>query len=394
MKIVVRNGFAKFFTPIYVKKISRLMRVHYGWRCVYDVVSASAPNLAKKPVSLQLVNRFDSLKLEDEGEYDKTIKTVEIDTKYDVASCNKNAPNSKQRGLRIGTWNFQGLCSDRKALEVGEVLSKNHIDILGGQESWEVDSSEISVPGYKWVGRPRLGTKGKRGEGGVGFLVSEPLLDDATIIKNVKCSDTIWLKIKIRNSVDLFIGCVYMPTQGSLKQLCIDRYNLLEEDICLFQSKGRVLLLGDFNARVGRSCDVDDVIGMFEETTSNSNSNLLISLLQKCNLMICNGRTLLSDPQWTRVQNRLNQKSIIDYIITDKALLKASSDVFVDKTDIGSSDHYAVWFELGNNFTKCRNKTKRALYKCRVDRLQDKTVRSEYQAELGLHAQDFFNTLN
>ena len=56
-----------------------------------------------------------------------------------------------------------------------------------------------------------------------------------------------------------------MPTQGNIKHLCTDRFNLLEEDICMFQSKGRVLLLGDFNARVGKSEDVDDVIGMFGE---------------------------------------------------------------------------------------------------------------------------------
>ena len=31
----------------------------------------------------------------------------------------------------------------------------------------------------------------------------------------------------------------------------------------MFQSKGRVLLLGDFNARVVKSGDVDGVVGMF-----------------------------------------------------------------------------------------------------------------------------------
>ena len=247
--------------------------------------------------------------------------------------------NIKQRGLRIGTWNFQGLCSDRKALEIGEVLSKNRIDIVGGQESWELDNSKIYVPGYKWFGKPREGIKGKRGEGGVGFLVSEFLIDDVTIIKNVKCNETIWLRIRIRSSVDLYIGCVYMPTQGSVKQICTDRFNLLEEDICMFQSKGRVLLLGDFNARVGKSDDIDDVIGMFGENTCNSNGNLLITLLDNCNLMICNGRTLLSDPQWTRVQTHLNHKSIIDYIITDKALIKTLSEDFVDKTD---TDHQII----------------------------------------------------
>ena len=47
------------------------------------------------------------------------------------------------------------------------------------------------------------------------------------------------------------------------------------------------------------------------------------------------------------MQSHLGNKSVIDYIITDKALMKTSRNVFVDRTDVRSSDHYLVWFELG-----------------------------------------------
>ena len=112
--------------------------------------------------------------------------------------------------------------------------------------------------------------------------------------------------------------------------------NLLEEDICVF--KWRVFW-GEFNARVGKSSDVGDVFSMFGEDTCNSNGNLSIEFLQNYDLMICNGRTLLCDPQWTRVQSSLGHKSIIGYIITDTALMKASSDVLVERTGVGSSNH-------------------------------------------------------
>ena len=36
-------------------------------------------------------------------------------------------------------------------LEVGEVLSKNHIDIVGSQERWKLDDSKIYVSGYGLV---------------------------------------------------------------------------------------------------------------------------------------------------------------------------------------------------------------------------------------------------
>ena len=67
-------------------------------------------------------------------------------------------------------------------------------------------------------------------------------MEEVKVIKSVKCNETVWLRVKITSGIDLYIGCVYVPTQGSIKHLCTDRFNLLEEDIYTFQSKGRVLL--------------------------------------------------------------------------------------------------------------------------------------------------------
>ena len=66
-------------------------------------------------------------------------------------------------------------------------------------------------------------------------------------------------------------------------------YGRLKEDVLSFREKGRVVLLGNFNARVGRSVEVDDVIGMFGEDTCNASGNRLISFL---NEVVCNGRIL------------------------------------------------------------------------------------------------------
>ena len=77
--------------------------------------------------------------------------------------------------------------------------------------------------------------------------------------------------------------------------------------------------------------------------------------------MVCNCRSLLFDSQWTQLQSHLGHKSIIVYNITDKALMKALSNVLVeDRTDVGSSDHYLVWFELGKTFG--RNKKKQSAF--------------------------------
>ena len=60
----------------------------------------------------------------------------------------------------------------------------------------------------------------------------------------------------------------------------------LSLDISRYQSKGRIILLGDFNARVGnKGLDSDDVVGLYGEDMCNSNGSKLIELMQKLNLM-------------------------------------------------------------------------------------------------------------
>ena len=36
--------------------------------------------------------------------------------------------------------------------------------------------------------------------------------------------------------------------------------------------------------------------------------------------------------------------------------MKTSSNVFADRTDVGSLDHYLVWFELGTSFGTSKKK--------------------------------------
>ena len=121
----------------------------------------------------------------------------------------------------------------------------------------------------------------------------------------------------------------------------------LKEDELSFRQIGKVVLLCDFYARVGRSVELDDVIGMFGEDTCNTSGNRLVSFLNEVEMAVCNGRKFLLELEWTRVRPSLKHKSIIDYIMTDPQLMAVSGNVHVDNTDIGCSDHFLEWMELG-----------------------------------------------
>ena len=104
------------------------------------------------------------------------------------------------------------------------------------------------------------------------------MVNEIEIVGDAKYAESVWMKIwGERERSALYIGCVYMPTDCTGTATIDDAYNLLKENVLTFKQKGKFVLLGDFNTRVGKSSQVDDVIGMFGEDTCNASGNKLIS---------------------------------------------------------------------------------------------------------------------
>ena len=95
----------------------------------------------------------------------------------------------------------------------------------------------------------------------------------------------------------LYIGCVYIPTDSTSIFVVDSCHERLKDDVLSFRKKGKVALLGDFNARAGRFVQIDDVIGMFGEDTCNASGSRLLSFLNEVELIICNGRKFVSEPE-------------------------------------------------------------------------------------------------
>ena len=177
----------------------------------------------------------------------------------------------------------------------------------------------------------------------------------------------------------LYVGCVYMPTDSTSIAAVDAGYVRLKEDVLTFRQKGKVVLLGDFNAKVGRSVEVDDVIGMFGEDACNaSGGNRLISFLNEEESVVCKGRKLVVEPEWTRVRPSLKQKS---KIITDPPLMAVSRNVHVDNTDIGCSDHFLAWMELGRTAKNFKKET-REIRRWRLERFEEDEVKLALKAEV------------
>ena len=78
---------------------------------------------------------------------------------------------------------------DNKSAELRlNIISKHNSDIYAICETHLRDNDNISIDGYKWYGHNRSQLHGNaiRGSGGVGFLISEGILNtfEANIIDN------------------------------------------------------------------------------------------------------------------------------------------------------------------------------------------------------------------
>ena len=125
-------------------------------------------------LKIQCVNRFEPLvsKAGDSDELMKLSGDEHTNSGLDVQLVGDRVRalgrSVRDRRLRVATWNFSGLGSERKQKEI--ILDKNGIDAVARQESWEKEDTKIAVEGYKWFGKPCGTQNSQRGEGGVGFF--------------------------------------------------------------------------------------------------------------------------------------------------------------------------------------------------------------------------------
>lgn len=114
------------------------------------------------------------------------------------------------------------------------------------------------------------------------------------------------------------------------------------------EGKGRLIILGDLNGRVGRKDgETGEVIGNYGENARNNNGRRLIEYCILHNLIITN--TFFEHKnihKYTREQINRNERSIIDYVIVNKEFRREVKDTKVRRSFEIYSDHYLVLSEI------------------------------------------------
>lgn len=126
------------------------------------------------------------------------------------------------------------------------------LDVCVVCETWFDSGTSDSIvlktfgPDFIWFGKERVNQKG----GGIGFLARKNL-GSFLCIKGDDHSGVVWIKLTIPSGDKYFFGAVYIPPIGSISE---ERFKEilthLEADMIKFRQEGKVIVLGDFNARI------------------------------------------------------------------------------------------------------------------------------------------------
>jgi exonuclease III len=189
-----------------------------------------------------------------------------------------------------------------KLVEVHHLLKEPRCDIMGFVETKEAQGKQLPadlIPGYIYMSKPRVVRAGERASGGVGVAVHASVANAVKVydFADQQYDEAMWLVMPGQGRArKLFIGVVYMPDMGKTAPVRSAAYTALQEDLEYLSSRGSVVVMGDFNARVGSASGPTQRIGMHGETTVNENGRLLLSLLDTTNLYSLNARTVPTSP--------------------------------------------------------------------------------------------------
>ena len=236
--------------------------------------------------------------------------------------------------LTVAEWNIRTLLDreganrpERRTALVAMELAKYNIDIAALSETRLSSSGSVTDIDYTffWSGKP----ENERREGGVGFAIKKEIVSTLTEMPRPVSDRIMTMRLPLDKNAFATLISVYAPTLTNSDENKEEFYNQLTTTLGQVPRTDKLLLMGDFNARIGSDFSKwPTVIGKHGIGKCNSNGELLLSLCSEFELAITN--TLFKQKEQrktTWMHPRSKHWHMIDFIITRSS----------DKSDIHST---------------------------------------------------------
>ena len=162
--------------------------------------------------------------------------------------------------------------------------------------------------------------------GGVTFYVSNKLKFRTSVALRSRKFHILWLFVDLPGD-PLYICNVYAPQRGN-REHCRDFFHYLEHSCAKFSLLGKIMLLGDFNAR--------SILAGDAKTCSSG--KLFRAMVENSRLSVLNDTLAFGVPTF---DYRGEKRSIIDYICTNRPLDEFENFKVWSDTPLGADMHSA-----------------------------------------------------
>ena len=295
----------------------------------------------------------------------------------------KTKPKLRGRqNITIGTWNVRTLRPDGKLEELTHEMARYTWHVLGLSEMrWKFHGEISTEDGHKVF----FSGSEARHENGVGFLINKDIVGSVMGCRPV--SERL-ITIRLRASpFNITIIQVYAPTTSHDDDEIEELYDQLQSLVDETPKKDILIVLGDWNAKVGEDAHADwqDVCGPYCNKESNDRGLRLLEFAAYNKLIITN--TLGSHKasrRWTWHSPNGKVHNQIDYILVRK---RFRSGVNIARTrsfpgaDVGS-DHNLLMTTYRVRLKKTR-KPKQLRIKYDLEKLKDPKVAQAFEASIG-----------
>ena len=254
----------------------------------------------------------------------------------------RHQPLSKP--FTLGAWNIRTLQDktdtnrpERRTALICKELARFNIDVAALSETRLADEGNIreAGSGYTifWKGKatdePRIH--------GVGFAIRTQLAQQHNLIPTAINERIMTVRIPLTRDRFLTLVSVYAPTLTSDDDAKASFYSQLDHTIRAVPAHDKLVVLGDFNARVGRDHRVwEGILGQHGIGNCNANGQLLLGLCAEHELIITNTLFRLPTRQKTTWKHpRSKHWHMLDYVLTRTSDRK---DVHITRSMPGADD--------------------------------------------------------
>ena len=226
--------------------------------------------------------------------------------------------------MTLGTWNIRTLLDlkdterpERRTALIAKELARSKVDIAALSETHLPGEGKLEEEGsgytFVWKGVDDA----ERRLHGVGFAFKTCMFRDHQLAPTAISERLMTLRIPLPEDSFMTLISAYAPTLDADEDVKDHFYHQLSQTILGVPPRDHLVLLGDFNARVGRDCHLwENIIGKEGVGNCNANGLLLLGLCAEHNLSVTNTMFRLPTRYKTTWQHpRSKHWHMLDYVI-------------------------------------------------------------------------------